>query len=306
MRQIAFPYRRARITDVSLGTWQMVEDEAAPLVILPPALAEWDAQTRLTVRQSVHVDIKSLLTSTGLPGRSEILVSVVGRDSGTNQTHHLFTRRIDTNGDEAAVELEAKLDGATMGGVLSLTTRLVLGKELRHESRGVAHLPGSILWERQHQVVLQGAGAQFPMTIASFTAEGSTLPPHSPWHLNISGDMYSAAAGALLLMINEDNKEVTEAFARAQKNPTSAHRAILHVAQVDTTIRMLTHALSREDFSETADYPDDSLGAACLNLLGRTLGNVDVAGTRAILHEDPTFFFSKVQAGASLFAKGEY
>jgi hypothetical protein len=305
MSQIIFPYRRAQAGDVTVQGWEKVDPETQRLVPVPAPLLDWGLQARMMLHEHVRVDVTALLASTDLPTGTPVVLAVVGRDTATNQSHVLFTCELDTNEPLLDREIRVVLDGARAGGMLTLATRLLLAADLQHPGTGVAHQAGSILWEQRQRIRLQGAGAQFPVSSMSFA--GSALPETAPWHLNISGtSLHAAAAGCLLLVVNENNKEVSDAFAKATMNPTSAQRLIVNAAYTDTAVRMLTHALMDESFSPDEEYPEDSLGAACLNLLRSVFGHTQVEEARATLHSDPSLFITQIHAARGLFTRGSY
>src|SRR5690606_24209348 len=187
-----------------------------------------------------------------------------------------------------------------LGGVLDLDTRLVLARNRTDGAPWAPRRAGSSLWEDHRSLRLQGDAPQFPMAVVDFAE--TSFPDGAGWHLQIGVDLHAAAMGSLLLLINEGNRTVTEAFTRAAR-PRPVDRVVLSAVHADVARVMIEHALALEDFVDGAEFPEDRLGAVVPSLFGRLFSNQTINDVRRRSRRSPALFASEVQAASRIFGE---
>ncbi|WP_227589889.1 hypothetical protein [Demequina pelophila] len=272
----------------------LVESEP---IDLPTALVDWDYHFDLKLRRTVELQPARIRRESGLPADAPLDLAVVWNASGSNLSG-TGTRHKLGSGESEACDLQLELAGADLGGVLTLTTTIVLASRLDDSPPAAPRRAGSVLWMDEVALRLQGDSAQFPMAVIDF---GHTnLPPDAGWHLQITGGLESAAMGALLLLINESHEAVVGSFESAAR-PKPAQRAILSAVRADVARTLIEYSLECEDFEVAADYPEGSLGSACSDVFEKVFDGRSVADVRLLREHSPGLFSSELQARTSLF-----
>ncbi|TQF07748.1 hypothetical protein E6W39_34155 [Kitasatospora acidiphila] len=128
----------------------------------------------------------------------------------------------------------------------------------------------------------------------------TSFPDGAAWHLQISGNLESATMGSLLLLVNERNTTVTEAFERAGK-PREVDRIVLSAVYADTARTMIEHALSDDEFVDDAEFSSDSLGATLATLFERLFPGRSISDMRLRRQQSPSLFASEIQEAVKIF-----
>jgi hypothetical protein len=295
MARRALPYRVPPRDVVAAEAWSLVTPDGE--VPLPEAIDDWDYQMDLHLRRRVQVDLARARAAAGLPEDTDLLLSVVWTATGSNLRGPGRLARLSGVGPNT-VDLDVRLRGADLGGVLLLDTALVLA-ERRDDARPAApRRAGSVLWDDGVELRLQGDAPQFPMAVIDFSH--TSFPNGAAWHIQISGELDSAAMGSLLLLVNERNTATAEAFQNAAR-PRAVDRVVLSAVYADVARTMIEYALSQEDFTDEADHPEDSLGATLLSLFHRLFPEQSITDVRLRRQHAPSLFASELQAAVKIF-----
>ena len=294
MSKRALPYRSAPPSSVEHRSWEILLDD--DLVELPEALDDWDYRMNLSLRKSVTVDVDRLHQGTGLPPNAKFALAVVWTATGSGLKAAAQRVGLPASGKHT-VDLAADLAGTQLGGLLTLDTVLVLAEAFD----GPAASPrraGSVLWSDRQILRLQGDAPQFPIAVVDFSK--TQFPAGAGWYLQISGDLGTAAMGALLLLINERKRELVEAFERAAK-PRPIDRVLLSAVYADVARTLLEHALREPEFVLDDDYPEESLGSTLQSLVVGLFPAVTVDHLRRRLEQSPRLFASELQDAVRIF-----
>ncbi|MFH8734704.1 MULTISPECIES: hypothetical protein [unclassified Streptomyces] len=295
MARRALPYRVPPRDVVAAEAWSLVTPDGE--VPLPEAIDDWDYQMDLHLRRRVRVDLARARAAAGLPEDTDLQLSVVWTATGSNLRGPGRLARLSGAGPNT-VDLDVRLRGADLGGVLLLDTALVLA-ERRDDARPAApRRAGSVLWDDGVELRLQGDAPQFPMAVIDFSH--TSFPNGAAWHIQISGELESAAMGSLLLLVNERNTATAEAFQNAAR-PRAVDRVVLSAVYADVARTMIEHALSQDDFTDEADHPEDSLGATLLSLFHRLFPEQSITDVRLRRQHAPSLFASELQAAVKIF-----
>jgi hypothetical protein len=295
MRRRALPYRVPAEEVVRAEPWMLdSEDGELPM---PEALPDWDYQMDLHLRRSVHIDLDRGRAEAGLPSDTDLTVATVWTATGSNLRGSACRVRLGRS-DSGIVELDARLRGADLGGVLRLDTALVLSENLVDGSPAAPRRAGSVLWSDRRSLRLQGDAPQFPMAIIDFAR--TSFPERAGWHLQIGGNLHAATMGSLLMLVNEQNTVTATAFQNAAK-PRPIDRVVLSAVYADAARTMLEHALRHDDFRDDVHFADDTLGATLLSLFHQSFPGASVTDVRLRLNQSPSLFASELQAAVKIF-----
>lgn len=295
MSRRALPYRVPSEDVVGAEPWSLVTEDGE--VAKPEALPDWDYQMDLHLRRSLRVDQDQARSQSGLPADAALVLSAVWTATGSNLSGPAQHVRL-TGGGTTTVELDVRLRGTDLGGVLLLDTALVLAERRDDAKPSSPRRAGSILWSDRETLRLQGDAPQFPMAVIDFAR--TSFPENAAWHLQISGNLESATMGSLLLLVNEQNTVTAAAFENAGK-PRPVDRIVLSAVYADVARIMIEHALSLDDFVDGADFPDGSLGATLMTLFDQLFPARSITDIRLRHRQSPSLFASDLQAAVKIF-----
>ncbi|MFD4376321.1 hypothetical protein [Streptomyces sp. NPDC058486] len=295
MSRRVLPYRSPSEDVIAAEPWRLVVDDGE--MPLPEALPHWDYRMDLVLRRTMRVDLERVRAQCGLPEEAALMLTTVWTASGSNLSGPGHRKRLTGHG-VCVVDLEVRLSGADLGGLLVLDTALVLAERRSDGRPSSPRRAGSVLWSERESVRLQGDAPQFPMAVIDFA--NTSFPDGAAWHLQISGSLENATMGSLLLLVNEKNKVTTAAFENAHK-PRPVDQVVLSAVYADAARSMIEYALSYEDFSEESDYAEDSLGATLLRLFDRLFPGQSIADVRLRRLQSPAIFASDLQAAVKIF-----
>jgi hypothetical protein len=298
MSRVALPFVRPAASVVDGSDWSLVIDDDE--VATPASLDDWDYNTDLHFRRTIEFDSTAVREQSELPSGTKLAVAVVWRAAGSGVVGRGAFDPVAVAG-LSRHSLDFVLPGAELGGHLELATQVVLAESLPASSSFSPHRAGSVLWEDTMTVRLQGDASQFPMAVIDF-GKLTSLPVDAGWHLQINGELHSAAMGTMLLLINERNLVVSSAFRNAAK-PRPVDYVTLSAVYADVARTMIEHALSHDDFGNGTEYADGSLGAAFSDLFEQLFPGQSVEDIRLRRQDRPSIFASEVQAAVHIFAE---
>ncbi len=295
MSRRVLPYRVPAEDVVTAAGWVLVTEEGE--VALPEALPDWDYVMDLHLRRTVRIDLDRARSQSGLPSDAALVLAAVWTATGSNLGGPARHVRL-TGSGMSTVELDVHLRGADLGGVLLLDTALVLAERRNDARPSSPRRAGSVLWSDRERLRLQGDAPQFPMAVIDFAR--TSFPDQAAWHVQISGDLESAAMGSLLLLVNEKNAITATAFENAAK-PRPVDRVVLSAVYADVARTMIEHALGLDEFVDDADFPDGSLGATLMNLFHQLFQGRSITDVRLRQRQFPNMFASDLQAAVKIF-----
>ncbi|MET8227444.1 hypothetical protein ACWERY_38455 [Streptomyces sp. NPDC004082] len=295
MSRHVLPYRIPTEDVIAAETWLLVTVDGD--VVMPEALPDWDYQMDLHLRRTVRVDLDRARSQSGLPGDTALMLSAVWTATGSNLSGPAQRVGLTESGTRV-VEIDVRLRGADLGGLLLLDTALVLAEHRGDARPSSPRRAGSVLWSDRETLRLQGDAPQFPMAVIDFAR--TSFPDDAAWHLQITGGLESATMGSLLLLVNERNTVTATAFENAGK-PRQIDRVALSAVYADAARILIEHALNNDDFAEDAGFPDGSLGATLLSLFDQLFTGQSITDVRLRRRQSPALFTSDLQAAVKIF-----
>ena len=156
------------------------------------------------------------------------------------------------------VPLDVAVEGMLLGGTVTVTTRIILDRAVEGAVAPEPGEAGSILYEHQNVVRVEGAGPQMPSTMVSFRENGWPAPAkwtvgHTRPEELSDESFHEPLVEHLQLWINSDEADFNLLF--EGENPDFALRMVARdVAQA------IMRMGSSPDFSVDRTYPPGSLG----------------------------------------------
>jgi len=264
------------------GWWYHTSHGDGPL---PDALAQWDYLTRMTLSATVALNLPRVLRSCRLrPGSSAALVVTAASDHTRTERR---TALVPLHPGTLQAPIQFDLDGAELGGRLTLTTLLVATDPDPVDDLGATE-PGSILWRHQQHTRLQGHSGQFPTDAEDF---GITRPhlQHAGWVLRVdTSDPETAFLQAVRLTLNSSNRRVAALLGGEQGSEVENLGRLI---DWDVTRQLVTCGLDLEEVvAADVDTEGTSLAAVLRNMVAAVWPSTSPATVREWRSSDPERF----------------
>lgn len=264
------------------GGWYQQKDESEVFWLENGgAVSDWSYDTSLAVGREIQIDGPSLLGELALSdtGASfELLHSV--HVSNLNHRELIHREMLDLSGDHRSQAL-VKLDSSMLCERIKLTSSLILKESLSSVPRWAASSRGSICWQDETVLDLEGSGSRFPMRDFPFSAQYS-LPDSASWHLEWRPTLlHYSFNSAVTLLLNSERKEF---FNKIQ----AGDDIIIEQVMSAITGEICAHLLDSEEFvAEESDYPEGSLGAVAKGWLLSSLPGNTIADIKTLYEQSP-------------------
>lgn len=294
-RIVAFPYRTARAERVQVEPW--VHSGMEGPEPLDAQLPGWDYNTNLRVGRQVLIDSAGVRADCGLGPDDPIALVAVWRSTGTILRGLGAGQRV-PDGAPAQVRLEARLPSTSMGGTLVLQTRLILAAQRPGAGSLEPWVAGSVLWQDEVAVALEGIGSRFPVEVVDFEASG-WLPPGAAWYLAWNSlELDEPFLGSVRLLVNAKNRRV----AAAVQNPKhAASTLIASMMYFDVGRSLIRGTLASDEFTARPDqYREGSTGWAVHALLRALFPADSPLSLRGLMDQHPAEFDAQLQAALRL------
>jgi hypothetical protein len=263
---------------------------------LPEMLATWDYATDLALERIIELDLASVRGGAGLKKDDPLALGVLW-----SSDNHLRGAGsvIRLEGDEpvTSVTLNFVLEGWDLGETLSLDTALYLPDDLGVTAARTAFRPGSRLWTQRKKVRLQGSAPRFPLALVDPVRFG--FDDHTPWFLEIRGELDTPVLGGLHLLINENNPVVRTAVESPTRTPEAD--PIMSMLGYDVGRTLLEYALEQDDLG-AGPYDEETLGHVLQALLERVFPGELPSQVRNRRKVDPAGFAADVAASLGLLS----
>lgn len=264
------------------GAWYQKIDESEVIWLEDGGgVSDWSYDTPLVVGRQIQVEGPSLLEELDLSetgAEFELLHSL--HISNLNQRKLIHREILDLRGDHRSQAL-VTLDSSALCERIKLTTSLVLKESVDSAPRWAASSKGSICWQDETVLDLEGAGSRFPMRDVPFSTQYK-LPDGAAWHLEWRPNLlHYSFNSAVTLLLNSERKEFLDRIKVGDD---------ILVEQVMSSItgEICAHLLGSEDFVlEDTEYPEGSLGAVARAWLLRSLPGRTVADIKVLYEQSP-------------------
>jgi hypothetical protein len=275
-----------------MAPWQWaVHDTWEPL---PQDMPDWEPSQPLHLRRTVQIDLTRLIEEIRLDPAARLALTVSWISSTTAMRRAAPPFPLDPTG---ATTLDVTLPGDRIGGTLDVRTTLTLLRATSRSSVGVAQIPGSVLLEDRHRLVLDHGTDRFPVHQIDFAA--TRLDPHASWHLETTTDLNAPFLGSFLLLLNKRDTELTAAVARGRKDPRQ--EALVDELEHGVAALLLELAAHlRAELAERDDWPAGTVG----DTLTGVLRQAERTGTVAALTGPHVLAHTRTRISAAVRAAG--
>lgn len=282
------PFLKANPDSVEASPWRIIQGEEDRFV--GDALPQWDPGTDLKLLREVDVDATRIRSECGLPEDCALRVSTSWHCEGTTLRGRGGLATIRDAGREVTLEME--LEGRNLSGKLVLRTAVVLARRLDPAPLR-ARRPGSVLWEDEQEVLLEGEGSRFPTEVVSFKQSDNSYPSNAAWVLDWDReDLELPVLGGLRLYLNSDHPQV----ARMLENPRDPSSLVfLSAVHHDVGRQLIRGAVLVDEFVEREGYPKNSIGHVIQRLIKVRFRGESPLVLRNRLQQNPENFDALLQ-----------
>ncbi|MGW7435860.1 hypothetical protein [Streptomyces sp. NPDC054849] len=244
---------------IEAEAWRTGGATGQPLSAVLPA---WDYSTDLHLARVVHLDLAGIREDCGLPESAPLRLCVRYWPSSSRLRYPAFQRELPAHSQQNVTVIEVAASGGDLGGVVTIETLLELAEDVHTDQPFVPRRAGSILWNDQVRVHLEGTAGLLPTAPVSFTEAG--LPHGAAWYVSMDGgDWQQAAMGSLLVLLNTDNAAIQRAL---ESHDGEATALLWDTLGIDVVTDLVGRALDDEAFDEdqTAAESEEELTMAGL------------------------------------------
>ncbi|MDN4614574.1 hypothetical protein P5G50_08925 [Leifsonia sp. F6_8S_P_1B] len=283
MSHDVWPFRKIAEGTVEMSEWLMPEADGREL---PEYLEGWDPLTDICVQRSIRCDPNAVLDDSGLPSETPLVLTVSWNNRQSFMTESAYRAPLLA---EQLVELT--LPAGRLGGSISLRTTIAVATTDISRPLGTARWAGSVLFEHERTVVLEGSGPMFPMTELDFSV--TRYHPDASWALQLPDDLSLPVLGSVLLLINTRDADLLTALAAA--TPDQRQAALINELEGQVGGFLIAQAASRRIEIESEDWEEQSVG----ELLAGYLAIADDQGVIGTIHGDDATAISAAFQGAA-------
>jgi hypothetical protein len=298
------PYKRPAPDCIEVDDWRQQNGDQLSDGML---LKSWDQSTDIAVSRTISVDIAKFAASGLLPKGSKVKLFCTWWSSrtglrGSGPARLIVVDPADRKKEEFVLPL--KVPGSKLSGIVQIRTVATLDL-LADQDSASALSPkrqGAILWEDSIEIVLEGSGSKFPISVVDFVETGIG-PERSCWLFDWSPSDISLPAMATMRVYVNSRHAVFHAACTATE-PIESQRLLRETMRYGLTCEMVRHAVDRAEDLEAAaqDLPSDSAGRVLWDLLERVFPGRSPLSCRELLLQEPGKFHAEVQAAVSLFS----
>ena len=296
-RGIAFPFLTLSYFAVRSSEWA-VSVNGGDWIDAGEYLGDFDAASTVEIRRTIQVDSLRAGADLEVPEDQLQLAAAVQVGTGLGRLpRRIVTRqRWQLNLASPACELELRLSGKELSGVLDLHTEILLAAEPRTFTALSPRSPADRLWEDRTRIRLEGEEPRFPMEITDLKRIlQDTIAASAPWYLHWSPrDWDRDLHGAIRLYLNQCS---TDFLGRLQTLDGASLQALLADVMGQICERFVLDPQA-DEMMESSE--PGSLGAQAAAWLRKAWPSGTAPSIRAELEDRPGSFRSTLLALADL------
>ena len=283
---------------ISAEPWS-VESQIGNIAIREQAvLPGWDYGVLLSFKREMILDSNAIMTACGLGERTVVLLSALWGSGGDYEIRERSAgARIELIPDQnPQVQLAFTVPGHSLAGRLNLATYLVLEKSGNDPCPGAASTTGSILWNDEATLELEGSGNRVSIVIEDFKDRYGEYELNASWTIGYSSDWLSMQQSAgLQIAFNSRHERVLAAVRR--QHPGTEDKLIRSSIRMDIGRQVLIRALSDEiGFKDDIGFEPGTVGASLKILIGVVFKHMTIDQIRDLQHGESDRFERLLQA----------
>lgn len=298
-RIVTYPYLRPLADKVRAESWQTGGGDG-PEEVLADTLPHWDCNTPVLARRTVHIDAAGVRKDCALEPSDLLRIITVWHSSGTSLRGAGRSIDILPGAAQLSVLLDLEVDGTLLAGDITIRTQLILAQSGTNSRSLKPTFAGSVLWEEEKKILLEGLSARFPVEAIDFSRT-SWLPNDAGWFLDWdSNDLHQRMLGGPRLYVNSAHPSVIKAVTSTM--PDAESRAIVDAVYFDVGQKLIRGALESDEFvHDTSIFPQGSVGAVIRRLIAITFPGDTPEGLRSMMSERASIFDALLQDRLRLF-----
>jgi hypothetical protein len=290
------PFRRVR-RSLPVVDWTLADGEGnyRPWA---DTLPDWDPAA--TIRPAVQVTIQrdQIVEESGVGLDPKLRLGLCWHSRGSQvrgDGGSMLLQRPEAPGEPETHTLTCAVPGGELASSVDFRVVLALESPGERSTPLSAQRAGSVLWDEERRIRLEGAGGRFPMVWTDFERD---LPSSrdAAWHLDwdpaaLDEDVFRGPC----LWLNRSHPRVREAV----ENPgAEGSRDIIEMIHFDVGRSLIVGALRNEDFVRSPeDFSSGSVGWAVAALIRSAFPGIDVSELASRMREAPVRFEYELQHG---------
>ena len=288
---LAFPYRTVPEELCELSAWERFDPQGNSEPV-GDSIAGWDYDSQLDLGRTIKFHPKSVVKSLGLNPQDASISVVVTAETGPTSYRWLVSRTNVPDVGSWTNEIRFEVVSANLAQRLSLTTEILLAKNVESKEAFTPKCLGNRLFRDVQVLQLEGSLGRFPMEMIDFQKGLPFLQAsNSLWYLDWDPSRpESQFLGTVRLYINSAHPEVSNLVQAAE--PT-----ILSILRCDVIRAMCEAMLQNEEFvSDYADFDVDMVGGQVREWLQLAYGAVKPELLKSKLDSSPGRFEARIQS----------
>lgn len=278
-----------------------------PLIVPTPTadlqmIRGWDPATPISVRWPLRVDRSAMLADTGVAESSDLKAAISWECAATMCRASGPPVTLSGHTEPSDVELAVDIDAGHVAQRITLHATVYLaGTAARNPDRPAPTMPGSVLWRKSRELVVEGSGARFPMETIDFGLH-SWLPPKAGWYLEWNPDAPdNLLMGTVRLLLNAGHPAISRAVHTAL-GLDDTNRLILQTILWDVGRTMIRGMLGCRQFVEaTEPFEKGTVGHHVRSLLTLRFRGDSLQSLAQLAADDPGLLDARLQAGLNLY-----
>lgn len=300
----ALPYRTP-IDRVQSSEWVSLDGKSGLVGDTPLA---WDYNSQVRLSRVVSLDVEGIREDCLLEVDDGLRLCV--RYWSTNSRVRKVATLVNVGaGFASGQNLMVEIDGALLGGSLTVETILELANDREGGHPFSPRWAGTMLWRDLVRVPLEGDGGLLPVAPVSFSST-PRLPAAAAWYVSLDfSDLTAAAMGSLLVLVNTDLPVVKRALSWVDGDPSAD--VLWGALSADIVSDIVGRALDDEAFEPEAEWTEldqealtvgGLVSALVRSYLRRTNEtSLDaVKRLRELRRDDPSMYTAEVQGGVRI------
>jgi len=264
MSQInSLPYLTPRMDRIEVSDWYRLDgDESIPLGEL---LEDWDAAVDIHMKVAARIDLDGIYEDCQLSPDAQLRFAASWHSAGTGLRGKASAVDLNKSHHSVPLDIKVKVRGTDIAKTLNVALCLVLVSPGTPRSGLTPRLAGSILWQRNKHVLLEGESARFPVELVDFAAKSWAVPSNAGWFLQWDpDDLSQTILGDIRLYLNANHAVVSKAINGKEPEDHIVREMIFF----DVARSLVVGALANDDFVQDASqYPNGTVGAAVRDIL---------------------------------------
>jgi hypothetical protein len=261
-------------------------------------VVDWDSTVTLLAKRDVTLDIGGIWEDCRL-GKGDCLLMTSMWHSPQTSLRGIGTPQTIRKTSKGDLESSIEVPGHSVAGDVVLISQLTLSSVTGDSRPTLAPAaPGSILWQDEYKVTLEGGASRFPVEKVDFS---SSFPSGAGWILDWDKSEPGAMfLGCVRLYLNSEHECVCRAVEGPLDSPSNS--AIVSSIYFDVGRTLVRGMLADEGFRHDYEtYEDGTVGGVVTGLMKALFPGETPEELFAEMRERSEYFDARLQHGLRVF-----